>query len=342
MNFAKSHHATGAMTIAIATALTLSACGGNSADSAGSGEPAADEVAEGSAHGDFPVTVEHEFGDTTIESEPERVISIGWGDLDNLLALDVTPVGYYVALGLEELPPWTAELMGDAESENLGDTTEFDFEEIAALEPDLIIAVDGAAIDEENYSILSDIAPTVTRPAGTGAWEVSREDGAHQISEAVGKPEEAQATLDELDEKIAATREEFPELQGKTGVVGWTAEGGDAGAYTALDGRGAFLELIGMDLPQIVQDADEGSFNVELASEEVGRLDGDVVMFLAEDLDEDPTAQNTLLEQFDATFLPLHGANRYALSVDTPQSVSYALENLVPEIDDAIDQSPGQ
>lgn len=337
MNFAKSHHATGAMTIAIATALTLSACGGNSADSAGSGEPAADEVAEGSAHGDFPVTVEHEFGDTTIESEPERVISIGWGDLDNLLALGVTPVGYYTAAGDDELFPWTAELMGEAEAENLGPTTELDFEEIAALDPDLIIAVDGAEIDEENFSILSDIAPTVARPAGTSPWGVARHEGTEQIAEAVGKIEEADEMLNDLDEQWEETRAEHADFEGLQGVSAITYDASSYYAFTTADGRGAFLASLGMHLPEGVAEADDGQeFTLEIAPEEVDMLDGDLVMFTADEEDFDPASGNSLFDRFDAEIMTVTGPERAAIAVDTPPSVSYALENLVPDIAEAV------
>jgi iron complex transport system substrate-binding protein len=40
----------------------------------------------------FPVTIEHAFGETTIEEEPQRVATLGWTDQDNTLALGVVPV----------------------------------------------------------------------------------------------------------------------------------------------------------------------------------------------------------------------------------------------------------
>ena len=41
----------------------------------------------------FPVTIEHAFGETTIEEEPTRVATLGWTDQDHALALGVVPVG---------------------------------------------------------------------------------------------------------------------------------------------------------------------------------------------------------------------------------------------------------
>ena len=41
----------------------------------------------------FPVTIEHAFGETTIEKAPTRVATVGWTDQDMAAALGVVPVG---------------------------------------------------------------------------------------------------------------------------------------------------------------------------------------------------------------------------------------------------------
>src|SRR4051812_8859890 len=71
---------------AVAAATLLAGCG--SAE-----EPAA-EAAEGSAAGGaFPASVEHTFGSTTIEEQPERVVVLGWNAQDVVYALGLEPVG---------------------------------------------------------------------------------------------------------------------------------------------------------------------------------------------------------------------------------------------------------
>ena len=47
----------------------------------------------------FPVTVEHKFGKTTIESEPKRVVTVGYTDQDAALAVGVVPVAVGDFLG---------------------------------------------------------------------------------------------------------------------------------------------------------------------------------------------------------------------------------------------------
>ena len=80
-------------TVAAVTAallLTVTGCstgpaGGEEAESAGSSTGAAGDA--------FPVTIEHAFGETTIESEPTRVATVSWVNADVSIALGVVPVG---------------------------------------------------------------------------------------------------------------------------------------------------------------------------------------------------------------------------------------------------------
>ena len=45
----------------------------------------------------YPLTIEHAFGETVIESKPERVATVGWENQDTPLALGVAPVGVSAA-----------------------------------------------------------------------------------------------------------------------------------------------------------------------------------------------------------------------------------------------------
>src|SRR5690606_20608019 len=54
----------------------------------------------------FPVTIEHKYGETTIEEEPERVVAVGFTDQDTLLALGVVPVGIRDWYGDQPFATW--------------------------------------------------------------------------------------------------------------------------------------------------------------------------------------------------------------------------------------------
>ena len=46
---------------------------------------------------EYPITMKHAFGETIIESKPERIATVGWGNQDTPLALGVVPVGVSAA-----------------------------------------------------------------------------------------------------------------------------------------------------------------------------------------------------------------------------------------------------
>lgn len=67
------------LTLALATgsiALTLAACGNT--DSAT--EKNANSVSASDSNAQFPITIKHAFGETTIKDAPQRIASVGWGE----------------------------------------------------------------------------------------------------------------------------------------------------------------------------------------------------------------------------------------------------------------------
>src|SRR4051812_7252109 len=93
-------------------ALALAACGSGQADSPADvgGKP------QGPEPGAFPVTIEHKYGSTTIESEPKRVVVAGLREQDALLALGVVPVATTEWYGKHPgaIFPWARDELGDA------------------------------------------------------------------------------------------------------------------------------------------------------------------------------------------------------------------------------------
>ena len=78
--------------VAAATVLVAALAGCSTGSTSGT-EAAAEPTSTTSVDPDaFPVTIEHALGETTIESEPTRVATLGWTDHDHALALGVVPV----------------------------------------------------------------------------------------------------------------------------------------------------------------------------------------------------------------------------------------------------------
>lgn len=130
-----------------------------------------DEIVAAAASGSFPVTIEHAFGETTIDEQPTRVVAWGWGSADDAIALGVIPVAIpFQSFGGDEdgVLPWMAEaLEGEEMPLVLPDSQEPPYEDIAAAAPDVILAA-YSGITEEEYDLLSEIAPVVAYPGD--AW----------------------------------------------------------------------------------------------------------------------------------------------------------------------------
>ncbi|MER5680554.1 iron-siderophore ABC transporter substrate-binding protein [Streptomyces sp. NPDC002238] len=169
---------TAAIGLAVAAALSLSACGGDdtSGGSAGSdtggdkkaavatgGKDFADaakktaEYGTDAEAGEFPRTVTHAMGSTSIEAAPKRVVVLDVGEFDNVVSLGVKPVGYAPSEGDEAIPSYLAKDAGNPVS--VGTINSLNLEAIAGLKPDLILGSQLRAAD--TYDELSKIAPTV-------------------------------------------------------------------------------------------------------------------------------------------------------------------------------------
>ncbi len=105
----------------------------------------------------YPVTIEHALGETTLEEKPERIVVLEWVYGENLLALGLEPVGMADIEGYNAWVNVEPELSADVV--DVGTRQEPSLEEIARLEPDLIISA--SFRHEAIQSELENIAPTV-------------------------------------------------------------------------------------------------------------------------------------------------------------------------------------
>lgn len=318
---------------ALVLLLPLTACG--TADDA-PGSDAASQAEDGA----FPVTVEHEFGSTTIEEEPTRVVTLGVTDADAVLALGLVPVGNTGYTFYESgLGPWTDELVGDAELTRIDSDSEPNIEQVASLEPDLIIGV-SAGFDDSTYETLSQIAPVVARPEGVAAYTVPRDEATETIATALGRPEEGAALNAATDELFERARADHPEFEGLDGTAVLPYDG-KYGAYLPGDARGRFLMSLGFTIPEAISERDTGDgFFVELSTERVDLLDGDLLLVMSDDEDFDITEGASVFESLDVVredavvTTSLH--ERGAVTYNSVLSVPYALEHLAPRIGDAL------
>ncbi|MEM8619106.1 MAG: ABC transporter substrate-binding protein, partial [Actinomycetota bacterium] len=227
----------------------------------------------------FPVTIEHKFGETMIPAEPESVVSIGFGEHDGLLALGVTPVGVRDWYGEQPFAtwPWALEALGDAEPEVLPNT-ELSFEQIAALQPDLILGL-SSGMSDSDYETLSAIAPTVAQPGEYPDYGTPFDEAMLITGRAVGKEAQAQQIVDDTEAAFAEVREMYPEFEGQTAAVGFTFEE-LPGAYASSDVRAEVMSRFGFVTPTEFDELAGDQFYFTVSEEQLDTLDQDVIVWL--------------------------------------------------------------
>ena len=315
----------------------LAGCG---SDSGGSADAAPPEATSSAGEDAFPVTVPHKFGETTVDREPTRVVSVGVTEQDILLQLGVVPVAVTEWYGDQPFAtwPWAQELLGDAEPEVLSAADGFELERIAALEPDLIVGTN-AGLTAKDYELLSQIAPTIPSVEGSTRYFSSWQDQTMQIARGLGREDEGQALIDEVQGRYAAAAAEHPEWEDLTATF---SQGGpyDGQLYVYPAGLSTdFLTDLGFTMTTGLEDyAPEDGAQAEISAENVGLIDADVVVFATENEDQfDELQQFGTIGQLTAvaenrsvyTDETLAGA----IYFDTPLSLEYALDRLVPMLD---------
>ena len=259
---------------AAAAALALAGCSPSAPEETGS------DAAAGEG---FPITIEHAFGETEIPAAPERVATWGWGSTEAALALGVVPVAMaQQTYGANEdgVLPWVAD-----ELDELGEDTPViltddgeapPYEELVEAAPDVILAP-YSGITEEQYELLSEIAPTVAYP--DEPWTTPWRETVTIVGTALGLADEAQGVLDDLDAELAAQAEAHPELAGKTVAAVWDVAG-TFYVYTPEDSRVEFLSGLGLeDAPAVAELANGDSpFYYTLSYEQLDQLDSDLVI----------------------------------------------------------------
>jgi iron complex transport system substrate-binding protein len=220
--------------------------------------------------GSFPAEVAHRFGTTTVRSAPARVVALGRGDADVLLALGVVPVGVREAVG-----PWARDRLAGA-TPRLLDGREIDVDAVAALRPDLITAArsDNA---RTTWQRLQKIAPTVAGPRDTEPYGIALRDQTVALAQAIGRQADGTALVAGHDRAVAAARAANPAFAGRTVCVAGTARGRYS-AHTRGDGRVGLLEALGFTNSRTIEDLKPPTSAVPISREQVLLLDADLTV----------------------------------------------------------------
>ncbi len=312
-----------------------------------SGPEAAPAGGSPAAEGSFPVTLEHAYGETTVESEPQRVVAWDWSTQDAVIGLGVAPVAMttYTYGGNEDgVLPWTADALAEQGLETpqlLTYGAEVPFEEIAAADPDVILAVN-SGLTEGDYETLSQIAPTVVQPGDP--YVTPWQEQVELVGAALGRTEQADALVEETEAAITAQAQAHPELAGATfAYASGDVSTGQLSLYVPGDVRVQLLTELGMELtPYVAENAPgDGAFSYPVSLEQADQVTSDVlVAWFGDQAAVDAFTADPLVQRVPAVasgaFAPVVGESVVmATTAVSALSNPWALEDYAPLLAEA-------
>lgn len=250
----------------------------------------------------YPISIKHAFGETTLDSKPERVATIGWENQDTPLSLGVAPVGVSMAnygnVTENKLHIWTDEAfkkLGVDKPNVYDDVDGINYEAISDSNPDVILA-SYSGITKEEYEKLSKIAPVFAYKSQP--WQTLWRDQTIQNAEGIGMKKEGEKKVKEVEKIIQEKTSKYPNLKGVKAAFAWITPDDFSKFYIYLpsDPRAAYLNDLGFEQPSSVKELskDTKDFSITLSRENTDKLtDIDLLVVygnekLLKDLQKDP------------------------------------------------------
>ncbi len=155
------------------------------------------------------IVIEDGFGEQEFDQVPEKVVALEWSIVEELLAVGIQPVGVADIEGFNKWVTIDAQL-ADSVVE-VGLRTEPNIEEIAKLEPDVIIGMKGhqGNLKEDLESIAPVVMYDDTTEEATADLYADMLVTFNKTATLVGKTEEAAEHIDHLNERMAEAKEKI-------------------------------------------------------------------------------------------------------------------------------------
>lgn len=338
--------------LAVAAALLLTAtvagCNASAGGSPESGGTASESTAAGGTS--YPLTLPTPYGTSTLEARPERVAVVGpVGDLDNVLAVGVTPV---FAPKLQTTWPWidqsvASQIESTYESGQGGGEPTVPLEKVAASDPDVIIAITDTGL-EKNYANLSKIAPVVALPDKPSASEVDWEAAIRLVGRALDRSAEAEEQITRTEDLITKAKEANPDFAGKsiTFAVNYGADFGISYFNYAGSPAETFLTNLGFAAGK-----NASSFtakNAQVSAEQIPLLDSDVLIvnYNGGEATKKQMETNKIFQQLTAVqsghylgLLPTDGTSSplaWSLARPSAMNLQWSIEYVEPKLAEAV------
>ena len=327
------------LTAALALGLVACGTGDTGGDGGDGGAPSSD--------GAFPVEIESALGTAQIPERPERVVTLGQGSAETSIALGLVPVGiesYEWGSDDTGYLPWIHEAVtesGEQLPEQFAGATDIDFEAIIELAPDVILAP-WSGVTQEQYDVLSDIAPTVAYP--DLPWSTDWDQQIEIIGEALGRPEEAAELITGIEGRFEEAAEEHPEFADLTFSYIYTDGPGTLGVFLPDEQRVAMVRGLGLQVDPVVETfpETEGTDSALIGLENADQLaDSDLIFTFYSD--PETRAEIEAQDLYAAIPAVARGAvvtgddNSFvtASSLINPLTVPWVIDRYVPLIEEA-------
>ncbi|GAB3309475.1 ABC transporter substrate-binding protein [Epidermidibacterium keratini] len=303
----------------------------------------------------FPVTIQHAYGETTIETVPTRVATVSWVNADVALALDTVPVGMASDdFGGDEngLTPWKVDALegldvsvdSDQAPKQYSEADGINFNAISQTDPDVILAA-YSGLTQEEYNKLTEIAPVIAYPEV--AYGTSWQESTQMIGQALGKSDEAAELITDVESEVADDVAEYPQITGKTYIFGnlEPAKQDGINVYQSTDNRPRFMDMLGMQPAPAVVEAEktaEPGFSIVWSPENASQLDSDVFLTWSSGDDAlnaikaDPLLSQIPAIQKDSLVAFTDDTMTLATSAASPLSIPWATDKYLPLIADAV------
>ncbi|OZF07572.1 iron ABC transporter substrate-binding protein [Rhodococcus sp. 15-1154-1] len=264
-----------AVTVAAIASLALAGCS--------TSDTANDNAATPAAEGSFPVTVDHMYGETTVDALPERVATWGFGTTDAVLALGVVPVAIPSAEyggGDDLMYPWVSDAIEDLGGQTpvLLDNSAYELpvEQLLATDPDVLMAPHSGLTQAEYDAVTAAGVPVVAPPEEL--WSTPWRDVITTTGDVLGRADEARDLVADLDRQVTDAGDQHPEFDGRS--IAYVSEAADV-YYLLLptDPRVELLENLGFTTPESVTSLSNGEspFSTTVSAENISKIDADVV-----------------------------------------------------------------
>lgn len=284
----KAHKSINLFAVGIVIVLLMVACKGKSERTTLNGQSSPTECR----------SVQHEMGKTQICRQPQRIVALGPSMMELLLALEKQPVGYADLLGFHrgdfDNPSQQIPLLGNRVTQsvgNVGTSSNPSLEAIARLKPDLIL---GTEANREQYATLSQIAPTLILPYGTGDdWQRSLQ----MVAQVLGHPEQAQKVLEAHNQRLATARQKFSSITAahkRVLMLASTLLSQDLRIQLNDNSCGALVEKLGF---QLVSLPNSKRISVGISQEALPKLKTDMIFILGGNRSVDQTVDASNFEE---------------------------------------------